>query len=54
METTKTIILEKETADRIQALAEQERRSFSREAQVLLEAALEAQKQHPGARREPA
>jgi predicted transcriptional regulator len=44
---TKTIILEKELADRIQELADGERRSFAREAQVLLEAALERQKR-PG------
>jgi predicted transcriptional regulator len=40
IETTKTIVMEKELADRIQNLAEKERRSFAREAQVLLEAAL--------------
>jgi plasmid stability protein len=45
METTKTIIMEKELADRIQILADKERRSFAREAQVLLEAALEREKQ---------
>jgi hypothetical protein len=37
---SKSIILEKPLADLIQRLADQERRSFSREAQVLLEAAL--------------
>jgi predicted transcriptional regulator len=46
METTKTIIImEKELAERIQELADRNRRSFSRQAQVLLEAALERQKQ---------
>jgi predicted transcriptional regulator len=44
METTKTIVMEKELAGRIQELADKERRSFSRQAQVLLEAALERQK----------
>jgi predicted transcriptional regulator len=50
METTKTIIMDQEMADRIQELADRERRSFAREAQVLLETALEAQKQAAGAR----
>jgi predicted transcriptional regulator len=40
MEMTKTITMTQELAIRIQELADQERRSFSREAQVLLEAAL--------------
>jgi hypothetical protein len=37
---TKTIVMEKELIDRIQELADKERRSFTRETQVLLEAAL--------------
>jgi hypothetical protein len=41
MEITKTIVIEKELADRITELAKRERRSFAREAQVLLEASLE-------------
>jgi hypothetical protein len=41
----KTILLEKPLADMIQELADRERRSFTMEAQVLLEAALERQKQ---------
>jgi predicted transcriptional regulator len=45
METTKTVIMEKELAERIQKMADLERRSFSRQAQVLLESALERQKQ---------
>jgi hypothetical protein len=44
METTKSITMTQEMADRIQELADRERRSFAREAQVLLEAALERQK----------
>jgi predicted transcriptional regulator len=40
---TKTITMEQDLADRIQALADKERRSFAREAQVLLEAALARQ-----------
>jgi predicted transcriptional regulator len=56
MEVTKTIVLEQELADRIQELADRERRSFAREAQVLLETALERQKQPEPAtqEREPA
>jgi hypothetical protein len=38
---TKAIMMEKELADQIQELADKERRSFAREAQVLLEGALE-------------
>jgi predicted transcriptional regulator len=41
MEVSKTIIMDKEMADRIQKLADQEQRSFSRQALVLLEAAVE-------------
>jgi hypothetical protein len=52
METTKTIIMEQEMAERIQELADRERRSFAREAQVLLEAALERQKQPETAKEE--
>jgi hypothetical protein len=40
MEMTKTITMTQEMAIRIQELADRERRSFAREAQVLLEAAL--------------
>jgi predicted transcriptional regulator len=40
MKITKTITLDQEMADRIQELADRERRSFAREAQVLLETAL--------------
>jgi predicted transcriptional regulator len=40
METTKSITMSQEMADRIQELADRERRSFAREAQVLLETAL--------------
>jgi predicted transcriptional regulator len=47
METTKTIVLSEDVAARIHELADKDRRSFSREAQVLLEAALERQKQPP-------
>jgi hypothetical protein len=50
MEITKTITLTQEMADLIQEMADRERRSFAREAQVLLEAALERQNQE----REPA
>jgi predicted transcriptional regulator len=42
---TKAITMEKALADRIQELAHKERRSFAREAQVLLETALERYKQ---------
>jgi predicted transcriptional regulator len=45
MKVAKTIVLEQELAARIQELADKERRSFAREAQVLLESALERQKQ---------
>jgi predicted transcriptional regulator len=41
METTKAIVMEQDLAKRIQELARKERRSFAREVQVLLEAALE-------------
>jgi hypothetical protein len=41
---TKAITMEKALADRIQELAHKERRSFAREAQVLLETALERYK----------
>jgi hypothetical protein len=45
MKITKSVIMEQEMADRIQELADKERRSFAMEAQVLLEAALERLKQ---------
>jgi predicted transcriptional regulator len=45
METTKSITMSQEMADRIQELADRERRSFAREAQVLLETALGWEKQ---------
>jgi predicted transcriptional regulator len=45
MESAKTIMMSEEMAACIQELAEKERRSFSREAQVLLETALNRQKQ---------
>jgi predicted transcriptional regulator len=45
MQITKTIAMSEEMAEHIQELADKERRSFSREAQVLLEAALERRKQ---------
>jgi hypothetical protein len=44
MEITKTIVMDEEMAACIQKLADSERRSFSREAQVLLETALGSQK----------
>ena len=49
MEVSKTIILSQELADRIQELANRERRSFARQTLVLLEAALKRrQGRHPG------
>jgi predicted transcriptional regulator len=45
METTKSITMSQEMAGRIQELADKERRSFAREAQVLLEMALGREKQ---------
>jgi hypothetical protein len=45
MEITKSITMTQEMADHIQELADKERRSFAREAQVLLEVALERQEQ---------
>jgi hypothetical protein len=41
MKITKTIIIEKELADRVLELAKREWRNFAREAQVLIEASLE-------------
>jgi predicted transcriptional regulator len=52
IETTKTIVMEKELADRIQELADRERRSFAREAQVLLETALERREEPQAEARE--
>jgi hypothetical protein len=51
---TKTITMEKDLADRIQAMADKERRSFAREAQVLLEAALARQGKAGKQAKEPA
>jgi predicted transcriptional regulator len=45
MEVSKSIAMSEEMATCIQELADKERRSFSREAQVLLETALERRKQ---------
>jgi uncharacterized protein YutE (UPF0331/DUF86 family) len=53
-EITKAITMEKALADRIQELAHKERRSFAREAQVLLESALDRYKMlEKGAGSEP-
>jgi predicted transcriptional regulator len=48
MEVAKSIAMSEEMAARIQDLADKERRSFSREAQVLLETALERRGQEEG------
>jgi hypothetical protein len=51
-EITKAITMEKALADRIQELAHKERRSFAREAQVLLESALDRYKLEEGSESE--